>query len=255
MSARHAAAPVTAPPARRALPPGQRRVEGFPRFGTHLHRPPPAVPADPAITISGAGIARVALPVDDLGALPRQQLTADFHCVSGWSATDLRWDGVAFATLYRDVIEPALPPDTRPTHVVFGGLDGFESLVLLEDALADDVLIADRLDGLPLPPDHGAPVRLVSPGQYGYMSTKHLCSIVLHTSHPTKELGSAGRLSQIALRGPLVKRHPRARVAEEERHPNLPARLLRPVYRLVIAPGIRLCAVAAAGRPDETPRR
>ena len=31
------------------LPPGQRAVDGFPRFGTHLHRPPPAVPAEPVI--------------------------------------------------------------------------------------------------------------------------------------------------------------------------------------------------------------
>ena len=28
------------------LPPGQHAIEGFPRFGTHLHRPPPAVPTD-----------------------------------------------------------------------------------------------------------------------------------------------------------------------------------------------------------------
>jgi len=29
-------------------------IDGFPRFGTHLHRPPPAVPVDPVIEISGA---------------------------------------------------------------------------------------------------------------------------------------------------------------------------------------------------------
>ena len=36
------------------LPPGQYPIDGFPRFGTHLHRPPPAVPVDPVIEISGA---------------------------------------------------------------------------------------------------------------------------------------------------------------------------------------------------------
>ena len=41
-----------------------------------------------------------------------------------------------------------------------------------EDALADGVLIADRLDGRPLDGDHGAPARLVSPNQYGFVSTK-----------------------------------------------------------------------------------
>ena len=54
----------------------------------------------------------------------------------------------------------------------------------IEDALADDVLIAEHLDGRPLDGDHGAPARLVSPDQYGFVSTKHLCSIELHTGVP-----------------------------------------------------------------------
>ena len=38
---------------RMALPPGQHAIDGFPRFGTHLHRPPPAAPAAPALTNCG----------------------------------------------------------------------------------------------------------------------------------------------------------------------------------------------------------
>jgi DMSO/TMAO reductase YedYZ molybdopterin-dependent catalytic subunit len=49
------------------------------------------------------------------------------------------------------------------THVAFGGLDGYRSVVTIEDALAEDVLIAERLEGRPLDGDHGAPVRLVRP--------------------------------------------------------------------------------------------
>lgn len=222
------------------LPPGQRPVEGFPRFGTHLHRPPPAVPANPVIDVSGDVTKAITVPLTELTRLPRRDITADFHCVSGWSATNLRWEGVAFATFFTEVIEPLLEPDTSITHVVFGGLDGFQSVVMIDDAMADDVLIADRLDGCPLDADHGAPARLVSPSQYGYMSTKHLCSVEVLAAAPARELGAATTTARIVLRGPLVKRHPRARVWEEERHPSLPARLLRPVYRLVIAPGIWL---------------
>lgn len=232
-----------------ALPPGQRYTEGFPRFGTHLHRPPPPVPVDHAIAISGAVSGAFDLSLAELARLPRRQMTADFHCVSGWSAAGVRWEGVGFETIYRGVIEPRLPPGAPPiTHIVFGGLDGFESLVLIQDALDPDVLIADCLDGQPLPPDHGAPVRLVSPKQYGYISTKHLCSITLHSGKPVAELGAGTSVSRWVLRGPLIKRHPRARVWQEERHPNLPARWLRPLYRLVIAPGIRISA--GKGRRD-----
>jgi len=126
-----------------------------------------------------------ALPLAALATLPRRELTADFHCVAGWSATDLRWEGVAFETFYRMIIEPSIRPEATVTHVVFGGLDRYRSVVSIEDALAEDVLIAERLDGRPLNADHGAPVRLVSPNQYGFVSTKHLCRIELHTAEPT----------------------------------------------------------------------
>jgi DMSO/TMAO reductase YedYZ molybdopterin-dependent catalytic subunit len=156
------------------LAPGQHRIEGFPRFGTHLARPAPAVPVDPVIEISGAVAKPFALPLAALATLPRQELTADFHCVAGWSPTNLRWEGVAFETFYRMIIEPYLQPGASVTHIVFSGLDGYRSSVWIEDALAEDVLIAERLDDHPLDRDHGAPARLVSPSQYGFISTKHL---------------------------------------------------------------------------------
>ena len=58
------------------LPPGQYPIDGFPRFGTHFHRPPPAVPVDPVIEISGAVGKSFALPLAELATLPRPQVTA-----------------------------------------------------------------------------------------------------------------------------------------------------------------------------------
>jgi DMSO/TMAO reductase YedYZ molybdopterin-dependent catalytic subunit len=221
--------------AKATLPPGQRRVEGFPRFGTHLARPAPLVPTDPVITVRGAVTQPVDVPLATLASLPRRALTADFHCVSGWSATDLCWDGVPFDAFYRTIVEPVLAPGVEITHVVFRGLDGYRSVVWMEDALADGVLIADRLDGRPLDGAHGAPARLVSPAQYGYVSTKHLCRIEVHTGEPRDR-----RASHISSR--LLRPHPRARVAEEERHGSLPGWLVRPFYRALKAPLLRVCA-------------
>jgi DMSO/TMAO reductase YedYZ molybdopterin-dependent catalytic subunit len=220
------------------LPPGQRRVEGFPRFGTQLWRPAPPVPADPVITVRGAVTKPFDVPLATLATLPRQEVTADFHCVAGWSATDLRWEGVPFEAFYRAVIEPALKPGVEITHVVFRGLDRYRSVLLIEDAMVDGVLVADRLDGRPLDGDHGAPVRLVSSAQYGYMSTKHLCRIEVHVGEPKRQrwtlVGSW-----------LLRSHPRARVAEEERHGLVPGRLVRPFYAALKAP---LLALTARGR-------
>ena len=216
------------------LPPGQRLIDRFPRFGTHMGRPAPTVPPDPVITIDGGPVTSCfEMPVAGLAGLPRRVLTADFQCVAGWSAAGLRWEGVTFETFFRSIVEPVLEPGTEVTHVVFEGLDGYRSVVLAEDALDDQVLLADHLDGRPLGADHGAPVRLVSPAQYGYVSTKHVCRIEVHTREPDPWLGSL-----VATR--LLQPHPRARVWEEERHGSLPGWLARPVYRALEAPLLRL---------------
>jgi DMSO/TMAO reductase YedYZ molybdopterin-dependent catalytic subunit len=228
------------------LPPGQRPVDGFPRFGTHLHLPPPAVPVDPVVEIGGAVTESFSLPLAELATLPRRELPADFHCVAGWSATNLHWEGVAFAAFYRTIIEPSVQPDASVTHVAFGGLDGYRSVVTIEDALAEDVLIAERLDGRPLDGDHGAPARLVSPSQYGFVSVKHLCRIEVHTCAPAETYGDLSPIVQLTLRGPF-KPHPRARVWEEERHRYLPDWLVRPVYRLFTPPIASLSARGSSG--------
>jgi len=224
------------------LPPGQRKVDGFPRFGTHLHHPPPAVPPNPTLTVTGAIRAPLTVALTELDSLPRVERVADFHCVAGWSATGLRWEGVPFATFYRILIQPRLAPATTVTHIVSRGWDGYSCVILLEDALADDVLVASRLDGQPLSPAHGAPLRLVSPSQYGFVSTKHLRTIEVHTRKPREEHPYTV----------ITRSHPRARVWHEERHPWFPAAAVRPVYRSLIRPIARLSARGAApsrGRP------
>ncbi len=214
------------------LPPGQRLISSFPRFG--LGGRPPVVPTVPRIDVGGADLEPLTIPVADLADhadLPRREVIADFHCVSGWTAADLRWEGVAFRDLYDLVLGPRLQPGAVVTHVVLEGLDGYRSVALLEDLMEPDVLIADRLDGAPLDSDHGAPVRLLSPAQYGYLSTKHLCRIELHPAEPKVRYHPSWR-AHLGLQ--LVKPHPRARVRHEERHRYLPGRVVRPVYHRLI---------------------
>ena len=213
------------------LPPGQRAVQGFPRFGIDLENPPPVAPEDLVIDVTGELARRVTLAPLDLAELPRREVTAGLHCVAGWSAVGLRWEGVAFQDLYRLVIEPAMAATAVVSYVVFVGLDGYRSILTFEDASKPNVLLADHLDGRPLTPDHGAPVRLVSPDQYGFISTKHLCRIELYRSEPTAYFHPRKSI-QRALRA--VRPHRRARVAHEERHRYVPSWLVRRVYRLLL---------------------
>ncbi len=214
------------------LPPGQRLTRTFPRFGLRPGKPIPAAPPNPVIQVRGAVAEPLDIPLTTLVDLPRQTVVADFHCVTGWTARGLRWEGIPVRRLYEEVIVPRARPAGAIEYLTFAGLDGFRTVLTLEDALADDVLIADRLDDSPLPGAHGAPARLVSPAQYGYKSTKHLCRIELHTTEPPRTYGSP--LDRLLLT--LVSPHRRARVAHEERHRHLPAWSLRFVYRLLVPP-------------------
>jgi DMSO/TMAO reductase YedYZ molybdopterin-dependent catalytic subunit len=200
------------------------------------------VPTHPVLEIRGTATALVHIPLTKLADLARHEVIAPFHCVAGWSTVELRWEGVSFMTFYEHVIGPLLEPDAAITHVAFRGLDGFHSVLTVEDALDQDVLLAERLDGEPLHPDHGAPLRLVSPQQYGYMSTKHLSRIDLLTAPPANLHRSLGDR--------IMESHPRARVRNEERHGSLPGRLVRPFYRSLKPILLVLCA-----RGDSTQNR
>jgi DMSO/TMAO reductase YedYZ molybdopterin-dependent catalytic subunit len=211
-------------------------VDGFPRFGTHGSTPPPVVPPAPVIDVTGAVQAPFTVALTELDDLPPVDQVSDLHCVAGWSATGLRWEGVSFATFYRALVEPRLAPGTTVTHLVLRGMDDVVSIARLDDVLAEDVLIATRLDGQPLTGAHGAPARLVSPGQYGYMNTKHLCAIEVRTSEPRQH--PLGRFHPIAS-------HPRGRVWEEERHPTYPIAVIGPIYRTVGRIGLWLISRGA----------
>ena len=200
-----------------ALPPGQRARATFPRFSDLPLRPPP--PTGPlALRIAAAGRDDLVLDEEALASLPVREQTSDSHCVTTWSVRGLRWGGVAMRDVWRDAVRPWLGGDEPGPWIRARSADGRSGVCCLEDLVADDVLLAVRLDGEPLDARHGAPLRLVCPSQYGYKSVKHLVALELLHELPT-------------LQG---KEHLRARVALEERHPRLPARLVRAPYRAMI---------------------
>jgi sulfane dehydrogenase subunit SoxC len=61
---------------------------------------------------------------------------------------------------------------------VQGGLEqDYERSLPLDEAMRDEVLLAWEINGRPLPPQHGYPLRLVVPGWYGMTSVKWLRGI------------------------------------------------------------------------------
>ena len=226
------------------LPPGQVEVVGFPRFGAHLRKPPPPLPVDPVVRLCGPLVPEpTVFGTADLAGLPRLEVSADFHCVAGWTATGLRWGGYRFAEAYDALLAPHLAPGAAPAYATASGLDGWRATICLDDLLADDVLLADELDGRPLQPQHDSQLRLVCPAQYGFMSVKHLSRLDLHETDP----GWPRRMR-------VVSPHPRARVAAEERRADLPGLVSRAIYRPLLGTFLRMAGAGEDGRPVGEPR-
>jgi len=63
---------------------------------------------------------------------------------------------------------------------VQGGVEQqYERSLSLSDAVRDEVILAYAVNGMPLPPQHGFPLRLIAPGWYGMTNVKWLRSITV----------------------------------------------------------------------------
>jgi DMSO/TMAO reductase YedYZ molybdopterin-dependent catalytic subunit len=117
----------------------------------------------------------VKLTYDQLLALPSQRQTSDFHCVTGWTVGDVRWEGVRLAELW-DRVQPK--PTARYANFVSMEHPYVDTLTMEQTTLSG-VMLGHRMDGKPLSQSHGAPVRLVIPEMYGYKNVKWLTRIEL----------------------------------------------------------------------------
>lgn len=109
---------------------------------------------------------------DELLRLPQATVRADFHCVTGWSVPDLVWEGVltgAVVSLVR--------PRSDVAWVMAHGRDGYTTNVPYAQFLHAQSILAHRLNGARLPPQHGAPLRLVVPSLYAWKSAKYLAAL------------------------------------------------------------------------------
>jgi sulfane dehydrogenase subunit SoxC len=164
-----------------------------------IHYDIPAVdPGAFELAVGGRVTRPLAVSLDELRARPAVELEVTMECAGNgrallpepralsqpWLAEAVgtaAWLGTPLAPLLAE----AGPLDDA-VEVVFSGLDrGFEAgeaqvyerSLPLEEALRDDVLLAYGMNGGPLLPQHGHPLRLVVPGWYGMTSVKWLSRI------------------------------------------------------------------------------
>ncbi len=160
-------------------------------FFVRNHAPTPVIdPATYVLTVGGPGAeSEVQLTLDDLRALPSQTLIAYIECAGNWrgffqavtgrTASGSQWGTGAIGCAewtgpsLADVLALAGVRDEALEVNVIGLDDGaWERPMTLAKALDPATILALTMNGEPLPPDHGFPVRAVVPGWVGSSSVK-----------------------------------------------------------------------------------
>lgn len=159
------------------LPVGQHEVPNWPVLDLgHT----PRVERDAwRLEVHGLVEEPVTLDYEALLALPQSEQVCDFHCVTTWSRMDMRFGGVFFADLCAHVV-----PKPEARFVLTTGCDvapgtdvPYTTNLPLARAVEPDVMLVHSWNGEPLPPEHGGPVRMVTPRLYAWKGAKWIREI------------------------------------------------------------------------------
>jgi len=147
------------------LPPGQYLTEKWPVL--HYGEVPKVDLATWSFALHGLVEQPIALTLDEMRSLPRQEVKADIHCVTRWSLLDSTWSGVPIAAVL-DLVK--LQPTA--THVLVHAEQGFTANLSLDDLRRPENLLVDQRNGEPISAEHGFPLRLFVPHLYFWKSAK-----------------------------------------------------------------------------------
>ena len=129
----------------------------------------------------------------DVRALPRVEMTTELKCIEGWSVV-VHWAGARLSDFLARYplasrsgrpADPLNPPAdlapyvslVTPDEKYYVGLD-------MASALHPQTLLCYEMNGQPLTPAHGAPLRLVTPLKYGIKHLKRIGAIAFADTRP-----------------------------------------------------------------------
>lgn len=128
---------------------------------------------------AGGGV--ISLAMADIRALPKVEFVTELKCVEGWSQP-VRWAGARL----RDFAQRYRPADPASEGYVGLRTPGGEYYVGLDlpSAMHPQTLLCYEMDGRPLSPEHGAPLRLVIPIKYGIKNLKRIGELAFTRRRP-----------------------------------------------------------------------
>lgn len=131
---------------------------------------------DYRLTIEGLVSTVRSLTYAEITKMPAMTFRNVLECignpVGGSAIGNAEWEG----TNFQNIMDSAkVLRDAR--HAIFHGIDGYITYHPLSSLMADTTILALKMNGVPLPEDHGWPLRLINPGYYGYKNPKWIYKI------------------------------------------------------------------------------
>jgi len=131
--------------------------------------------------------------LDELQKFDQEERVYRFRCVEGWSMV-IPWIGFPLSRLleqvepapqaryvsFQTLLDPARLPNQRTTVLDWPYVEGLR----MDEAMHPLTILATGLYGQVLPPQDGAPIRLVVPWKYGFKSVKSIVKIALVAEQP-----------------------------------------------------------------------
>jgi len=121
------------------------------------------------------------ISLKELRELPKTEIVFDFKCVEGWDQIQ-HWGGVKFADF---ITHFRLEAYTGMAYVGMKTPDGKYFVGLdMESAMHPQTILAYEMNGQPLIPQHGEPLRLIIPVKYGIKNLKRIGTISFSNQRP-----------------------------------------------------------------------
>ena len=157
------------------LPPGQTETKKFPLVGEKAPPPEALDLTNWRLEVAGRVRQPMSLTYDQVMARPSEERRVDIHCVTGWSQLAMTFTGFPL----RRLLEEAVPaPGAHFVRCVAYSPRQHDTSLPLALALEDTWLV-HSVDGAPLTPEHGFPLRTLTPSRYFFKSLKWVHRIEL----------------------------------------------------------------------------
>jgi|GEM_PF-461032 len=125
------------------------------------------------LKITGLVSSSTALSYDDILKLPPYQKVVTLNCVEDWSVKVL-WEGILIKDLFKNL---TIKPEAKT--VIFYAADGYSTSFPLDYVLKNNIIMANKMNGVVLPPERGFPFQLVAEQKWGYKWIKWITQIEL----------------------------------------------------------------------------